>query len=419
MPITIDWKNKIINIPRDDLTLIQLTPVEVRELNLNEFRLTLKDLEDSEEGMCFPDTHRHNTEVSIAGLVLARVIEIINGYTITFEDGQYAVNLVGANSNVGDVVNVNQVSVRSFNAAGLISSPDIEYASYQNCVTVDVDSPYFGTTHPKGTRRQPVNNLTDALLIANVRGLSSFFIVGDITVDSNGDYSGLDFIGESITKSTITVASDANVERCEFFNATLSGVLDGQAFIKESRIQNLEYINGVIEKCLLDEGVITLGGGADAIFLDCWCGSPNHIPVIDMGGSGQSLSVRNYSGALKIRNKSGTEAISITLIAGQVELDSTVTNGSIYICGNGTVIDNSIGTANVMTGDLLSPDIIGNAVRAELTSELLQIREVFTLHGLDPQYPLYVSSVERTAGGTYIMQLIETTPAGTTVTRVT
>jgi hypothetical protein len=53
-------------------------------------------------------------------VVLAMVIEIINGYTVTFEDGQYAVNLVGANSNVGDKVNLNDVSVRSANSAGLI-----------------------------------------------------------------------------------------------------------------------------------------------------------------------------------------------------------------------------------------------------------------------------------------------------------
>ena len=64
-------------------------------------------------------------------------------------------------------------------------------------------------------------------------------------------------------------------------------------------------------------------------------------------------------------------------------------------------------------------DDIPPMVRDNLALELLQISEVFALHGLNPTYPLFVSTVERTAGGTYIMQLIETTPAGTTVTRVT
>ena len=120
MAITIDWGTRVINVPQADMTLIQASP-EIRELDLDWFRLQLKDLEDSEEGMCFPDTHIHNTEVDIAGFTLARVITITNGYTVTFEDGTYSVNMVGANSNVMDVINKNQVSTRSWNSAGLIN----------------------------------------------------------------------------------------------------------------------------------------------------------------------------------------------------------------------------------------------------------------------------------------------------------
>jgi len=117
MAISIDWNTKVISIPQADLTLVSGS---VYELDIDAFRLDLKDLEDG-EGMPFLDTHAHNTEVTLGGVTLARTFEIINGYTITFEDGQYAVNLTGANSNIPDVTNVNQVSVRSFNSAGLIS----------------------------------------------------------------------------------------------------------------------------------------------------------------------------------------------------------------------------------------------------------------------------------------------------------
>jgi hypothetical protein len=120
--VYIDWKNKIIFVPKVYTTLVQSVPSEIRSMDLNAFRLKLKDLEDDPEGMPFLDTHKHNTTVSLGGIELARVIEIINGYTVTFEDDKYAVNLVGANSNVGDVVNVNQVSVRSSNSAGLVNN---------------------------------------------------------------------------------------------------------------------------------------------------------------------------------------------------------------------------------------------------------------------------------------------------------
>jgi hypothetical protein len=118
MPVTVNWGTKVINIPQS-----YLTPLggSVYELDLDAFRLDLKDLEDDAEGMPFADTHMHNTEVTFSGVTLARVILIINGYTVTFEDGQYAVEAKGANSNLADVMNLNQVSLRSFNTAGLIT----------------------------------------------------------------------------------------------------------------------------------------------------------------------------------------------------------------------------------------------------------------------------------------------------------
>lgn len=122
MAISINWATKVINVPQADLTDLG---GDVYELDLNDFRLELKSLEASEAGMAFLDTHSHNPPVTIGGVTIGRVIEIINGYTITFEDGQYAVNLVGANSNVSDVANVNQVSIRSANSAGLISAENM------------------------------------------------------------------------------------------------------------------------------------------------------------------------------------------------------------------------------------------------------------------------------------------------------
>jgi len=117
MAISIDWGTRVITIPQADLTPLGGT---LYELNVNTFRLALKDLEDDPAGMSFPDTHKHNTEIVIGGITYARSVEIINGYTVTFEDGQYRVNLVGANNNIADVLNLNQVSVVPSNSGGLI-----------------------------------------------------------------------------------------------------------------------------------------------------------------------------------------------------------------------------------------------------------------------------------------------------------
>src|SRR3990167_6762312 len=130
MAISINFPTGVISVPKADMTLVQSTPIEIRSLNINTFRLTLKDLEDDPEGQVWATTHNHNTTVAVGGVTLARVVEIINGYTVTFEDGSYAVNLVGANSNIGDVVNLNTVSIRAANSAGLVQLLELESIKY-------------------------------------------------------------------------------------------------------------------------------------------------------------------------------------------------------------------------------------------------------------------------------------------------
>ena len=135
MAISVDWQTKVITVPQADLTLVSGSNYE---LDLNTFRLALKALEDDEEGIPFPTTHNHNTEVEVAGITLARVIEIINGYTVTFEDGAYSVTLTNANSNVFDVTNPNTVNVRTVLSAGLTSDVGAKVA--EDILNTDVST---------------------------------------------------------------------------------------------------------------------------------------------------------------------------------------------------------------------------------------------------------------------------------------
>lgn len=116
--VAVNWNTRLITIGPEDLT--EIGP-DLFELDVNAFRLRLKELEATVEGMPFPTTHNHNTEVTLGGLTFARLVELINDYRVEFEDGLYAVNLIGANNNLLDVLNVNSVSVRANNSAGLIN----------------------------------------------------------------------------------------------------------------------------------------------------------------------------------------------------------------------------------------------------------------------------------------------------------
>ena len=390
MATTISWREKIIHIPRADLTLIQAFPTEIRQLDLNLFRLDLKDLEDDEEGMAELTTHSHNATVNVGGVELARVVEIINGYTVTFEDGQYAVNLYGANSNVGDVVNVNQVSVRSANSAGLVSSQAIEFGEYGGGVTIDTTNGESGTIYPIGTERRPVNNVDDANIIADSRGFRVFFIKNDITFVSGDDITDRIIIGENATHSMITLDPGAITPGCEIQEASVTGTLDGDSIIRNAVVTDLTYVNGFIFQSMLN-GTTTLGGSSTAFFLNCFSGIPGETtPIINMSGD-TPLAFRGYNGGVKLINKTGNASVSVDLVAGQVVIDSSCVAGTIVVRGAGKVVDEN--------GDHLSSGVINGALT--LINECVygeHLHDVWRIHGLDADSPVTVTPTTRVAG---------------------
>jgi len=404
MAVVVDWGNKIISISKSDLELVQVSPTEIRRLDINWLRLELKNLEDSSDGMPMDDTHRHNPPVEVGGVTLARVVEIINDYTITFEDGAYAVNLYGANSNAGDRVNVNQVSVRSANSAGLVTSDAIEYGEYNGGVTVNITDGEAGTVYPIGTGRRPVNNIPDAMIIANARGFSKLFIIGDLTLSTGDNCQNMTIIGESPIHTSINVLPPANVLNCIFLTSELTGTLDGNNIIDACHVQPpINYVNGSIQNSQLCNGEILLGGNTAAHFLNCWSGViGEETPTIDMNGSGNSLGMRNYNGGIKITNKTGPESCILDINSGQVNLTPSVINGEIVIRGVGKLTDNSTGTTIVSAENFLNKDIITSAVWDEdLANHTLPESTGEAILGINYNKTCYIDSVNGVDGTDY------------------
>jgi hypothetical protein len=361
MAISIDWGTRVIFVPRADMTLSQTVPTEIRGLDINAFRLALKDTEDSALGMTQPTTHNHVAPIAVGGVTLARVVELINNYTVTFEDGQYAVNLNGANSNIGDKVNVNNVSVRSANSAGLVQTSEIEYSSFQNAVTIDQANGVAGQAYPIGTAENPVNNLVDAKFIAELRGFDALRLRGDFIVPENAVLDDFVVFGQSVFKTKITLTDSALITNCIFYNATVTGKLDGNNSITKCRIEGIEYVDGRVENCELAAGDIILGG-ALATFIGCYSGVAGGLPgqtaTIDMGGTGTDFIMRNYTGGILFKNHtSGDSDNSIDISSGQIVFDSTISSGSFVVRGVGKLVDNSTGTA-VIISELLDNAVI-------------------------------------------------------------
>lgn len=250
-----------------------------------------------------------------------------------------------------------QVVTTASSSATLQEQSAIQYSSFGGGVTVDVANGTSGTAFPAGTPQQPVDNLLDARTIAQARGFNAFYILGDLTIPDSQSFDQFFFVGESVNKTTLTLPDSASLVGCEYIDATVQGSLDGGSVIKDCRIETLNYVDGIIERCLL-VGPITLGGSQDANFLDCWSGQIGPVrPQIDMAGDGPAASFRNYNGGLALLNKTGSADVSIDLAAGYVELQATVTDGTIQIRGVGGLDDSSGGTTTVLN-ELVDPAVV-------------------------------------------------------------
>lgn len=146
--ISIDPATHVITIPQADLTSLGGANYQ---LDTNAFRIALKDWEDSDAGIYQPQTHNHNTTVTIGGIQYARMIEILAPYTVTFQSTgtPYKVFLVNSNNNILDVTNLNDVSVASNNSGGLIGLREIGAAAETSKRLIEGLRPHhkgYGTT---------------------------------------------------------------------------------------------------------------------------------------------------------------------------------------------------------------------------------------------------------------------------------
>jgi len=397
--ISVDWENKIIHVNKIDMVLLQSVPSVIYQLDLDVFRKTLNDLQDDEAGMPFLTTHSHNTTVEVGGAILARVVQIINGYTVTFEDGQYRVNTVGANSNIGEVINVNQVSVSTSNSAGLQDLNSLQAASFAGEVSLDIVSAYSGTIFPVGTRQFPVNNTADARAIAEERGLKAIRIMSSMTFDTEVWAEGHVFVGDTITSTLLTLDPGAGVVNAEFKNLRITGTLDGGSVLRDCLLLDINFVNGFIHQCALG-GTITMGGSTQLTIMDSFSNVPGggagQTPTLDMNGSGHNVALRNWSGGLDVINCSDT-ITSMDFVSGRVTFDATVTGGAFWVRGDCTIEDSSTGGSIVdMTVNKLAADNLKlSANKAVIAPDDLSV-EVFEDDGVTVFKAFDISPDKRT-----------------------
>jgi hypothetical protein len=409
MAITVDWGTRIITVPQSFLTFVGGVSYN---LDTEAFKVAINDIEDSPAGIVHPPIINHKTSSLLGGIEYARIIEIINGYTVTFEDGSYRVNLIGSNNNILDVANLNSVQIAPNNSAGLINLTELQFGTFQNSVHVDQSGPYSGTLYPKGTPLEPVNNFTDAVTIAAARGFDTIDIIGNAVLDTGDNIAGYKLVGQNAARTQITVNAGAETLGCEILEAYVTGNLDGGTILRNCVVGNLNYVNGFVFNSMLNPGTISLGGTSTAHFLNCYSGVPGlGTPTIDMNGAGSEdtpLALRGYNGGIRLIQKTGTGAVSIDLASGQVVLDSSCVAGQVVVRGDGKVVDEN-------GNHLMSGTYNGGLTLINEANYGLHVHDIWQDMGLDIDHP--VSYTDNGTTTTKVAGDVTTEITDTSITR--
>lgn len=342
MAITIDWGTKIISVPQSFLTHTGGTNYT---LDTNAFHIALKDLEDDEEGIAFPPTHKHNTVVTLGGIQYARIIEIINGYTITFENvgSPYAVSLIGSNNNILDVTNLNNVAVRSNNSAGLINVTEVQQIVFGERIHLDVVNGSAGTLYPKGTPLDPVNNLSDALAICAATGLPVIHLLSALTIPTGANIDGI-----TITSGiwpVVTIEPGVAMENANFERLSLYGEFEGfWNILIDCWVYDITNFCGWVRGGSIGEVSLAVGVGAEfggQTFMD------NIVPLFPGQTSTLTMntdtfvSITGSTDITTIKSLTTNSSVFIGMNGGSAIIDATCTGGSVIVSGAGNCVNNS------------------------------------------------------------------------------
>ena len=347
MATSVDWVTGVISIPRADMPVVQVTP-EIRELDIDALRLELRGLEDDVDGRPWTKTHVHNTVVVLSGTSYARSIIFIAPYTITLEDGQYTAKTKGANHNLIDVKNANQVSVITENSAGLIdaaiTNTAIEninlnvndmHGQIARSVWIDTEAIVNGN----GYQQTPYNNFTDAVDYAEANGLTNLRVLADATIDRQLK----NFVIIGVGSTPIIDTNGQNLDRSEILRCGLTGDYTGRIIAQECDTVGLFTLNGFFERCAFSADLLVPDGGL-ALVKDCNSFVTGVTPPqIDIGGAAGTaqLVVTGFDGGMRITNVNQvTDDVKFLTHVGRVIIDASCTLAGNINVGGVTVLDN-------------------------------------------------------------------------------
>ncbi len=267
-----------------------------------------------------------------------------------------------------------QVVQATSSSATIQELTDIQFSSYEGGVTIK-QTGQAGTAFPIGTRREPVNNWPDALLIAQTVGVNRIYLEDNQTVPASTDLSANYYIiGDGATVVDLTIPSSANTSNLRVQDVNLTNsVLDELNLVERCTITGCTIGPGFYNKVAFS-GTNTFSGAGQVNIFDGYSavagGGVTTTPEFVVG-SGVAIVGRNYSGGAEFSGKTGTDEFSWDFFSGQVITADDNTGGTMTFRGQAkwTNRDTYAGTTVINADELLNKDQIAKDVWDSLLTD--------------------------------------------------
>lgn len=270
-------------------------------------------------GKCRADSTNTNGVISIRGIPFSAFTNESNGTTI---------------------------DTTSLLASQLTIDEALQKIEYNSAVTIDMVNGVSGTSYPVGTHINPVNNLTDALVIADIYKIKHLHLHSSLVVDV--DLEGFTISG--VNGGEVLQVMGVNLSGCYINNMYLGGNLAG---VGQLRVENTAILpdtiglSGAFKSCGI-LGDIQIKQTEPSAFIDCFTmklSSTYPDPKIKFGADDDTTTIFNvnfsgFSGGVILANsKNALSFIDFNSRGGHIVIDNSNTAGNFRITG---IADNAV-----------------------------------------------------------------------------
>lgn len=213
-------------------------------------------------------------------------------------------------------------------------------ALYGGTVYIDTVDGTPGTSISQGIGQEsnPVSNVVDARIIADLLNFKRYHIRGEVALHM--DHQRWVFVGNSIETTRLDF-NGYSVDGSTMENMHIFGTMGHPSphiklLARDCEIAGAGLVgwHGTMIDCVL-EGNVECTDGPISLF---GCSSKvagNNTPVLDKNGGVGDINIRAYSGGIELRNFSQGNSCSMDFISGHPVIGPTNTSGTVVLRGVG------------------------------------------------------------------------------------